>query len=214
MTMLFELSRTLRHACYWLIEQYGNKLQIAATVERLKPGMKTVYARTSGSMSPSAREREANAMAKYLQLGVPEALAQRMASLLLTRAALDIADLAAEHQRDVADAAGLYSLFNEHLSLFLLHIGAESLEVYGRWQAIARNNLREEFYRIRRKHVAGFLKLRGNQSVDAAANKWLQKRQNDVQQFRTMLQEMQLRGEFDFATLSVAAQEFRKLIAR
>jgi glutamate dehydrogenase len=214
MTMLFELSRTLRHACYWLIEQYGNKLQIAVAVGRLKPGMKTVYARTSSSMSPSAREREANAMAKYLQLGVPEALAHRMASLLLTRAALDIADLAAEHKRDVADAAGLYSLFNEHLSLFLLHIGAENLDVYGRWQAIARNNLREEFYRIRRKHVAGFLKLRGNQSLDAAANKWLQKRQNDVQQFRTMLQEMQLRGEFDFATLSVAAQEFRKLIAR
>jgi glutamate dehydrogenase len=213
MTMLFELSRTLRHACYWLIDRYGNKLQIATTVERLKPGMKAVYGRTSNSMSTSAREREANAMARYLQLGVPEALALRMASLLLTRAALDIADLAAEYKRDVADAAKLYSLFNENLSLFLLHVGAEDLDVYGRWQAIARNNLREEFYRIRRIHVSGFLQKRGKKPVDAAANAWLQDKQTDIEQFRAMLHEMKLRGEFDFATLSVAAQEFRKLIA-
>lgn len=214
MTMLFELSRTLRHVCYWLIGQFGNMLQIAAAVERLKPGMKEVYGRSSSSMSSSGRERVANAEAKYLQLGVPESLAHRMASLVLTRAALDIADLAAEHKRNVADAAGLYSLFNENLGLFRLHVGAEDLEVYGRWQAAARNNLREEFYRIRREHVSGFLRSRGRQPVDTAANAWLKRNQNEVEQFRTMLQDMQLRGEFDFATLSVAAQEFRKLIAR
>jgi len=214
MTMLFELSRTLRHACYWLIGQYGNKLQIAATVERLKPGMKEVYGRSSSSMSTAGRERVANALSKYLQLGVPESLANRMASLQLTRVALDIADLAAEQKRNVSDAAGLYSLFNENLGLFRLHVGAEDLAVYGRWQAAARNNLREEFYRIRRDHVSAFLQSRGRKPVAAAATAWLEQNQDAVLQFRTMLQEMQLRGEFDFATLSVAAQEFRKLIAR
>ncbi len=214
MTMLFELSRTLRHACYWLIGRFGNKLQIAATVERLKPAMKEVYGRSRSSMSSSGRERVANAEANYLRLGVSGPLAQRMASLVLTRAALDIADLVAEHKRNVADAAGLYSLFNENLGLFRLHVGAEELKVYGRWRAAARNNLREELYRIRREHVSGFLRSRGGPSVIAAANAWLQRNQVEVQQFRTMLQDMQLRGEFDFATLSVAAQEFRKLIAR
>ena len=214
MSMLFELSRTLRHACYWLIEQFGDRLQIAATVERLKTGMKAVYARTGNTMSTNARERQAKALAEYLELGVPEALANRMASLLLTRAALDIADLAAEYKRDVTDAAKLYSLFNENLGMFMLHVGAEDLEVKGRWQAIARNNLREEFYHIRRKHVSGFLKKPGRQSVEVAAGKWLVLRQAEIEQFRTMLQEMKLRGGFDFATLSVAARELRKLIAR
>jgi glutamate dehydrogenase len=105
-------------------------------------------------------------------------------------------------------------LFNENLSLFLLHVGAEDLDVYGRWQAIARNNLREEFYRIRRQHVSGFLKTRSKQPVDVAANNWLQQKKTQVEQFRAMLHAMKLRGEFDFATLSVAAQEFRKLIAK
>jgi glutamate dehydrogenase len=105
-------------------------------------------------------------------------------------------------------------MFNERLSLFLLHVGAEDLEVQGRWQAIARNNLREEFYRIRREHVSGFLRTRSKQPVEISANKWMQTKAVEIQRFQTMLDEMKLRGAFDFATLSVAAQEFRNLIAK
>jgi len=214
MTMLFEVSRTLRHTCYWLIDRFGDKLQIAALADRLKPGMKAVYARSSNLMSTSARERQAKAMAEYLALGVPEPLASRMSSLLLTRAALDIADLAAEYKRDITETAKLYSLFNENLNLYMLHTGAEDLAVQGRWQAIARNNLREEFYRLRRKHVSGFLRKRSKVPVEITANEWLQRRKIEIEQFRATLQEMKLRGALDFATLSVAAQELRKLIAK
>ena len=214
MTMLFEVSRTLRHTCYWLIDNFRDNLQIAALAARLKPGMKAVYARTSNLMSTSAREREAKAMAEYLELGVPESLASRMSSLPLTRAALDIAELAAEYKRDVTETAKLYSLFNENLGLYLLHVGAEDLVVEGRWQAIARNNLREEVYRLRRKHVSGFLGKRSKLPVEIAANRWLQQHKTDVAQFCATLQEMKLRGAFDFATLAVAAQELRKLIAK
>jgi len=213
MTMLFELSRTLRHTCYWLIEQFGDTLRIDTTVQRLKAGMKSIYARSSSSMSTSARERQAAAMSRYLQLGVPEALATRMAALEMTRAALDIANLAAEFKRDIQAPAKLYTLFNESLGLYLLHLGAENLEVKGRWQAIARNNLREEFYLIRREHVARFLTAGGKASVETAAHRWLQQKKAEIEQFRTMLQEMKLRTGFDFATLSVAARELRKLFA-
>jgi len=213
MSMLFELSRTLRHACYWLIEQFGDTLEIAKTVDRLKAGMKTVYMRTSNTMSTSARQRQEKAAADYQELGASEALANKMSSLLLTRAALDIADLAEVYKRDVMETAKLYAAFNEHLSLFLLHVGAEDLRVSGRWQAIARNNLREEFYQIRREHAARFLKKRSKQDVSVAAGKWLQENQPEVKEFRDMLEEMKLRGALDFATLSVAARELRDLIS-
>ena len=66
------------------------------------------------------------------------------------------ADLAAERKRDVLDAARLYSTFNDALGLYWLHSQAEDLEVEGRWQAKARSNLRDEFYRLRRKHAFQF----------------------------------------------------------
>ena len=101
MSMMFEVSRTLRHVCYWLIEQFGDDLAIETAVERLKDGMTAVYKRKAASMSTSARVRHQNATEQYVGMGVPEKLANRMSSLLLTRAALDIADLASIHKRDV-----------------------------------------------------------------------------------------------------------------
>ena len=40
---------------------------------------------------------------------------------------------------------------------------------------------------------------------------WLQKNSAPVRKFDSILSEMQLRADIDFATLSVAAQELRKL---
>jgi glutamate dehydrogenase len=175
--------------------------------------MAIIYSRTGGVMSTAARKRYNKAMKGYIKMGVPEKLADKMAALLLTRAALDITDLAVTYKRDIIDAARIYSLFNEKLDLFALHTGAEDLKVRGRWQAMARSNLRDEFYLIRRDMDAQILKSRSKKSVEQRVDQWLQERIAKVERFRSMLEEMKLRGASDFASLSVAAQELRELVA-
>lgn len=211
-SMMFEVSRTLRHTCYWLIEQYGDELEIQAAVDRLKESMARIYSH-SGTVSKAARARHEEAEQRYIAMGVPKKLANRMSLLLLTRPALDMADLAAERKRDVLDAARLYSTFNDALGLYWLHNRAEDLEVNGRWQAIARSNLRDEFYRIRREHAFQLLTPRSRRDPDSIAATWLARHARQVDQFNNMMDEMKLRDTVDFATLSVAAQEFRDLIS-
>ena len=211
MSMMFELARTQRHATYWIIEHYGDDVNIEMLVERLKDGMAAVYARTSGVMSTAARERHENAQNNYIEMGVPEKLADKMAALLLTRAALDISDLAVTYKRDFAESARVYSIFNEKLGLFELHAGAEDLNVKGRWQAVARSNLRDEFYRIRREMAQQILKKRSKKTIEELIDDWLKQRSAKVERFRSIIDEMKLRGTLDFATLSVAAQELREL---
>jgi glutamate dehydrogenase len=211
-SMMFEVSRTLRHVCYWLIEQCGDDLEIEDAVERLKDGMTAVYTRKSAGMSTSARIRHQNASEHYMSTGVPEKLAHRMSTLLLTRAALDIADLAWIYKRDVLETAKLYSAFNEHLGLYWMHTSVEDLEVQGRWQAMARSNLREEFYRLRRDLAAQLLSGRSKRDMAVRVEEWLKKNADDVGHFKRMIEEMKLRSEIDFATLTVAAQELSDLI--
>ena len=213
LSMMFQVSRTLRHACYWLIEQFGDNLEIEPAVNRLKDGMTTVYARTSSTMSSNARIRHDETVAKYAEMGVSDQLANRMSSLHLTRAGLDMADLAFIYKRDALDIAKLYVVFNQRLGLFWLHSGAEDLQVEGRWQALARSNLREEFFRLRRELAERFLDSRSKQNLSVSVDKWIDQRGDQVQRFHGMVDEMKLRGEFDFATLSVAAQELRDLIS-
>ena len=213
MSMMFETSRSLRHACYWLIERYGDKLDIVEAVERLRDGLNAIYTKSGRFLSKSSRERHEKAENAWIQKGVPEKLATRMSLLLITRAALDIADLAAEHGRDVIDTARLYSVCNDALGLNWLHNSAEDLRVSGRWQAMARSNLREEFYRLRRELAQQLLKGGADQNPADIANAWLEKRAAAVQRFRSMIDEMKLRGKIDFATLTVAAQELKNLIS-
>ena len=211
--MMFEVSRTLRHTCFWLIEQFGDELAIRTAVERLRESMARIYTNSAKYVSKAARARHDEAEQRYIGMGVPEKLANRMSLLLLTRPALDMADLAAERKRDVLDAGRLYSTFNDALTLYWLHNRAEDLQVNGRWQAIARSNLRDEFYRIRRKHAFQLLTPRSKKNPGSIAAAWLAKHATEVEQFNSMMDEMKLRDEIDFATLSVAAQEFRDLIS-
>jgi glutamate dehydrogenase len=214
MSMLFELSRTQRHATYWIIEHYGDYVDIDGLVDRLKDGMATVYGRTGSIMSAAARDRHQKAMKNYVEMGVPDKLADKMAALLLTRAGLDICDLAAMYKRDVMESARVYSLFNDRLGIFALHAGAEDVKVKGRWQAMARSNLRDEFFQTRRDMAADILKRRSKRNVDQLVDEWLQQRSARVESFTSMLDEMKLRGIFDIATLSVAAKELRELVTK
>jgi glutamate dehydrogenase len=121
--------------------------------------------------------------------------------------------VAAERKRDVIDSARLYAKFNDELELFWLHDSAEDLEVQGRWQAQARSNLREEIYRLRRELALSQIKPRSKRNPREVVDKWLQSHAAGVARYKRTLEEMKLRGDVDFATLSVAAQELKDLIS-
>ena len=211
--MMFDISRTLRHVCYWLIERDGEDLDIVRAVDRLKDGMRRVYQRSSSYVSRAAHARMQKAQVEWMSMGVPEKLAHSVALLTLTRAAVDIVDVAAERKRDVIDSARLYAKFNDELELFWLHDSAEDLEVQGRWQAQARSNLREEIYRLRRELALSQIKPRSKRNPREVVDKWLQSHAAGVARYKRTLEEMKLRGDVDFATLSVAAQELKDLIS-
>jgi glutamate dehydrogenase len=213
MLMMFEISRVLRHACFWLIEHYGEKLDIVKTVARLKDGMNRVYSRSHTYVSRAANTRMKKARADWMAMGAPEKLAHGVALLILTRPALDIVDVAATRRRDVIDSARLYASFNDELELWWLHNSAEDLKVSGRWQAQARSNLRDEIYRLRRSLALSLIKPRSTRDTREIADEWLAKHATEVAKYKAAIEEMKLRGDVDFATLSVAAQELNRLIS-
>jgi glutamate dehydrogenase len=213
-TMMFEVSRILRHACYWLIDRYGDDLDIVETVEYLKSGMATVYARVYSFVSPVAKERLKKITEEQIRLGAPEKLARKMSGLLLSRGGLDIVDLAKIHKKDTVETAKLYSDLSDRLGFIWLNRCVEDLEVEGRWHAIARSNLRDELYLLRRELAGTLLSRRSKKSPVETFAAWLETNASAVRQFDAVLAEMKLRPESDFAVLSVAAQQIRKLISQ
>lgn len=211
--MMFEVSRVLRHACFWLIDRYGDDLDIVKAVEHLKPGIARVFGKVDDVVVGTGKERQEMAIQDLLERGVPDALARRMAGLLLTRGGLDIADIAALNNREVLDTAKMYANLSQRLGVVWLHRSVENLAVEGRWQAIARGNLRDEFYAVRRELAIKLLRGKSRKTAVELFEKWTEENAAGIAKFDAVLREMQLREEIDFATLSVAAQELRRLIA-
>src|SRR5690606_15786748 len=178
-----------------------------------RPGLPTVYARVCGVVTGTSRDRQKLVAEEHIQRGVPERLARRMAALLLTRGGLDIADLAQQLDKDVFETARMYTALSDRLGIIWLHRAVENMAVEGRWQAMARGNLRDEFYRIRRELSATRLRGRGKTPPVEAFERWMTRNAAGVRKLQSILSEMQLREEVDFAALSVAAQELRKLIS-
>ena len=134
-----------------------------------------------------------------------------MAAIYLTRAMLDIADLANICKKDVIETAKLYADLSERLDIPWIFRNIEALKVDGRWQATARSNLREEIYRERRELASILLRRRGTSIPKDAVDTWIENNAMAVEHFRATLEEMKQRHEIDFATLSVAQQELRRL---
>jgi len=209
--MMFDVSRILRHACYWLIERYGDDLDIVEAADHLKKGMATIYARSHRIVSGAGKQRQKSATEEYVLNGVPEKLARKMAALLLTRGGLDIADLANLHKKDDVEIATMYAELSDRLGFIWLNRCVENLEVEGRWQAIARSNLRDELYRIRREIVIDLVSGRSRGTLLEIFERWMTRKSLGVRKFDAILAEMRLKNDIDFATLSVAVQELRRL---
>jgi glutamate dehydrogenase len=211
LSLLFEVSRYLRHSCYWLIDRYGQDIDIVEAVEHLKGGMNTLYTRVASFVIGPAKERQRKVAEDHASDGVPNKLARQMASLLLTRGGLDITDLSQLYRKDILETARMYSELTERLGIIWLNRSIEGLKVQGRWQAIARSNLRQEFYEVRRELSEGLMKKRGKSSLTERFDAWLEVNAAGVQKYDNMLADMKIRQSADFAALSVAAQELRKL---
>ena len=100
---------------------------------------------------------------------------------------------------------------SDRLGVVWINRCIENLEVERHWQALARSNLRDDFYSIRRDFAKQLLGGRSRKTPEEIFHAWLAKNVSAVRKFDTILSEMQLRQDIDFATLSVAAQELRKL---
>jgi glutamate dehydrogenase len=210
-SMMFEVSRILRHACYWLIEKYGDELEIEPTVQLFKPGLSAIFSRAMTIFIGSTRETRKRAADAFIALGVPKKLANKMAAIYLTRASLDITDLAINCKKDVIETARVYAELSDRLDIPWIYRNIEALKVDGRWQAMARSNLREEIYRERRELALILLRRRGKTIPKNAVDDWIEKNATAVDHFKSTLEDMKKRPEIDFATLSVAQQELRRL---
>jgi glutamate dehydrogenase len=206
----FRISRMVRRAVYWFLQNHADALDIEPMITRFRPGAEQAFA--AKLVTGPARVRFDQEIAHLLSAGFPEDVAQRIASLEFTTQTLDIIELAQEFKLSVREIGRLYFDLARKLRLDWVRERIEELKVDGRWRAMARAALRESLGQQLRALVRSVLRRRASRTPRAALAAWLEKSQAQVAQAQRTFDDMQLAGAEDFATLSVALKEVGHLV--
>ena len=212
-SMMLQAGRLLRNATRWLLNRPDRALEITERVNHFNPGLMRLRDNLTRLLPEREIRRMAQNIQQYVDMQVPEALSQRVAACDYVYPGLDLVEVAYQRDLDMLDVARVYFELGEQLSLDWLRDQIEELPVEGHWQSVARGTLRENLYSYRRELTA--MVLDDTQGEDLPANEradaWCAENDERIQHSLRILHDMQNVDGLDFATMSVALQEVKKL---
>jgi glutamate dehydrogenase len=207
---MFQTTRLLRHASYWLLENQRGALDIERAVRRYGAPVAALSEQLGEVLSPTEQARLRVLRSRLMEQHVPEALATRIASLDWLHCALDLAETATAARVAIDFAATAYFDIAERIGLSWIKDQIETLPAEGHWQAVARGTLEDNLYELRRTITAAVLAGRG-QSPAARVDRWLAAHAAAALSFKNLIVDLRTGTAPDFATLSVALQAVRRL---
>jgi glutamate dehydrogenase len=210
---IFKISRMVRRAVYWLLQNYAQQLDIESMVKRFQPGVGAALAALPQLVTGRSEQRYVEDARQLESVGLPQPIARQIAALSLMAQTFDVIELAREFRLPVPDVGQLYFALAKELKLDLIREQIEGLAVEGRWRAMARATLRETLAQEQRALLRSALSAGGSSmNASAALAAWLEKRRVDIARVQRGLDDMQTSGAMDFATLSVALKEIGRLV--
>jgi glutamate dehydrogenase len=196
-------------ASRWLI-QHRHDLDIAAVVAHFEPGLSQLSEHISSLLAGGLAVRFNSEVKRLAAIGVPEALAGRVASAPAMLLGLDIVDIASMSERDLEETAAVYFSLGESLHLDWVGERISALSRDERWDALARAALREDLSKVRTILTGEVLRHgRGGASGADQVAAWSASIAPAARRFVGALEEIVAGGSTDLATLSVALRQIR-----
>jgi glutamate dehydrogenase len=209
--LIFQISRLLRRAVYWLLQQHPGRLDVAELVAKMRPGANTITNGLLDLETSAGRERVQADIDRLKDMGVGPKLAPKLAGLRALTQTLDILSVSESNGLEVGETAKLYFELADALELNWIRQEIEDLAVDGRWQAVARDTLRQNLARQQSSVLDRILSRRRQQSPRAALSSWLDEHSAAIARICQIVQDMRAQEGADFATLSVAIREIERL---
>ena len=144
--------------------------------------------------------------------GVPADLAHNIATDLYQFSLLDVIDIADITDRDLVEVADTYFAVLAHLDTDRLLTAVSELPRDDRWHALARLALRDDIYASIRALTFDVLSVgEPEETGEQKIAEWRQGNSARLARANRTLAEIAAGGEFDLATLSVAARQIRNM---
>jgi glutamate dehydrogenase len=212
--IVLEARKLVERGTRWLLRNCRRPLDIGGTIEAFGPATAEVGAMLAEHLRGADREAAAATSRDLQDQGVPTALAERLAHLPWLICALDVVTVAnADEVDEPIDAVTeMYFALSERLHLDWLREQIAALPRNTRWETLARDALREDFFTQHSALTGEVLRTTDpDTAADDRVERWVERNAAQVARCEQILTETDTTGTPDLAMLSVGVRELRNL---
>ena len=212
--MLIELSHHLERGTTWFLRSASLSDEMGHTIERFRACVGDLAGQLPQLLEQQEGAALAQAAARYVEQGVPQALAARVVSLSALTATLDIAEVADSAGQPVAQVAALYFDLGARLGLPLVREHVQALPAAQHWQMLAKGAMLDELSAVQRAvtgRVLGGPAGAAAAGVEARLSAWQQSQARVLERCAQLQAELRTARSIDLAILSVLLREMRAL---
>jgi glutamate dehydrogenase len=210
--MLVDAGTLVLRATLWFLRRRREKLPMADVIRIFEPAVKALGGQIPAILSTGDRHAWEEYAASLKQKGVPQALANGLASMGALYAALDLTEVAIEQKSDPAVLATLYFALVGELQLRWFSEKITQLPTDTPWQALARNALRDDLSSQQRALTTAVAKMApDSKDPSAMLAAWKERYAGALNRLGSMTEELKRSPSLDLAVLSVLLRELRSL---
>lgn len=210
-SMLFEISRKMRHICYWILRNSDGEIDVDQMIADLGEPVRDTLSTLERYVSGAAGERLEGAVRQHLRMGVPERLAKRVSAIGFVTDLLEIVRAATETDCATDRMAEVYFALGREMPIDWIRRAIDQLPVDGIWQARARGALRDRVVNIQRALAMQVYSVNRCREASRGIEKMLGQFADRYERVMELLTQMRESESTDFATLTVAVNELATL---
>jgi glutamate dehydrogenase len=209
--LLVECARLLERVTIWLLHEHPGQ-DIQANVSGYQTGIRALGLDLGSMLSKAERAELGQRSLAWTQLGVPQALADRVASLRFLLPGVDIVRVAELSGVELAEAGRLYFRVGRRFGFEWLRARTLGLPTQRAWDRQAVAALRNELFASQRDFTLAILReVPGDADTASRVRAWGASRQSALTRWEQLLAELRATSHLDFAMVTVAARQLKAI---
>ncbi len=210
--MIIASGRLIMRGSTWFLRNRRWLADLQATLAHFSPGVSGLSSALHGLVTADYRAELDASAANYVAKGVPQALAERVASLDELYSALDLVEIAVESGRPEHLVGEVYFAIGGRLDLHWMARQIAALPAGSRWQILARSALRVDLSNQARALASDALR-QAPDGADASAivDAWATANAFHLERYDHLLGEIKTAKGIEMPMLSVLMRELRSM---
>ena len=194
----------------WFLRHGGRPFDVGACMKKYESDIVVVAAQLEDLLPPAARRRVQKRRRRWVDLGVPRALAERIASLDIMPSACDVARAAQVSQGEVDRVGKVYFTVGERFGIDSLRRAAEHMATDSAYAQAAITATLDDLSLHQAEITRQVVQYQGG--AKKAIGSWIESRKDAVERLEALRADFEAAAHIDLAMLAIAERELRRLV--